>query len=72
MTLAAIVSKISVAGVHETRDHPVIRFVELHVDGDPEPLEHSQLGWFTPSELQDMPLAPSDAAFVRWVRDRTG
>ena len=42
----------------------VIRFVEAEVDGEPEAREHSELGWFDLYELEAMPLAPSDAAFV--------
>ena len=60
-----------VFSAHDPGSPFVIRFVELEVHGDPEPLEHSQVGWFTPAELEDMPLAPSDAAFVRWMRDAT-
>ena len=42
----------------------LIRFVEVEVDGDPTALEHAEIGWFDPSVLQDLPLAPSDARFV--------
>ena len=41
-----------------------IHFVELEITGDPIPHEHSELGWFTRSELERLPLAPADAAFV--------
>ena len=42
-----------------------IRFLEAEVSGTVEAREHSAVGWFTPDELAGMPLAPSDAAFVR-------
>ena len=41
-----------------------IHFVEVEIAGDPIPHEHSEVGWFTPSELGSLPLAPADAAFV--------
>ena len=42
----------------------LIRFVEVEVAGDPTALEHSEIGWFEPEVLVDLPLAPSDARFV--------
>ena len=42
----------------------VIHFVEVEIDGEPMPHEHSEVAWFTPSELVRLPLAPADAAFV--------
>ncbi len=41
-----------------------IHFVEVEIEGEPIPHEHSEVGWFTPSELGRLPLAPADAAFV--------
>ncbi len=41
-----------------------IVFMEVEVRGTIEPHEHIEIGWFTPSELAEMPLAPTDAAFV--------
>lgn len=48
----------------------VIEFYPVHVTGDPEPLEHQAVGWFTPEELAMMPLAPADARFVSWYVTR--
>ena len=45
----------------------VIHFVEITAAGEPNPTEHSEVGWFTPSDLAGMALAPSDAAFVSWL-----
>ena len=42
----------------------VIHFVEVEIDGEPMPHEHSEVAWFKPSELGGLPLAPADAAFV--------
>ncbi len=56
------------ATLHTVRDQGapfVIHFVEIEVSGEPTPLEHDALGWFTPDELARLPLAPADAAFVR-------
>ena len=42
----------------------VIHFVEADASGTPNPVEHSELGWFTPEEMTALPLAPSDARFA--------
>ena len=42
----------------------LIRFVEVEVEGDPTAFEHSDIGWFEPDTLRDLPLAPADASFV--------
>lgn len=55
------------AGLFEARDTGspfVIHFIEVRVVGEPQALEHAALGWFTPAELFDLELAPSDATFV--------
>ena len=46
----------------------VIHFVATDVLGTPTLREHSELGWFTPREMADLPLAPSDARFARPLR----
>jgi len=46
----------------------VISFVEVDATGEPTPLEHSTVGWFTPDELAALPLAPADARFVSRLR----
>jgi 8-oxo-dGTP diphosphatase len=46
----------------------VISFVEVDATGEPTPLEHSMVGWFTPDELAALPLAPADARFVSHLR----
>jgi 8-oxo-dGTP pyrophosphatase MutT (NUDIX family) len=56
------------AVLHEERDPGspfLISFLEVGAAGDPTLSEHSEVGWFTAEELCEMPLAPSDAAFVR-------
>lgn len=42
----------------------VIHFLEVEAEGDPTPLEHSAVGWYTPDELAVLQLAPADARFV--------
>ncbi len=42
----------------------LIRFIGVEVGGEPRAIEHQALGWFTLTELEAMPLAPSDARFV--------
>lgn len=41
-----------------------IVFVAAVVTGSPVPHEHTALRWATPAEAAQLPLAPSDAAFV--------
>lgn len=43
----------------------LILFIPVQLDGAPRPMEHSALSWRPPSELTGLPLAPSDARFVR-------
>ena len=43
-----------------------IHFVEVEIEGEAVPHEHTEVGWFTPSELEGLPLAPADAAFVAY------
>jgi mutator protein MutT len=42
----------------------VIEFVEAVASGAPVLREHSELGWFTATELVELPLAPADARFA--------
>ena len=42
----------------------VIHFVEVEIEGEPVPHEHTEVAWVTPSELGALSLAPADAAFV--------
>jgi mutator protein MutT len=42
-----------------------IHFVEVQVEGEPLPTEHTEIGWFTRTELARLSLAPADARFVR-------
>ncbi len=50
----------------------VIHFVEVTAAGTPVPLEHSDVGWFALEEMVSMPLAPSDARFVRHLTEDDG
>ncbi len=45
----------------------LIHFLEVVLAGEPRAMEHDQVGWFTPVELAELPLAPTDARFVREV-----
>jgi mutator protein MutT len=42
----------------------VIDFVETFASGTPVLSEHTELGWFSPGELAELPLAPADARFA--------
>lgn len=54
--------------VHDEGSPFVIHFVEVEAKGDPMPLEHSAVGWYTPEEMAELPLAPADARFVSRMR----
>lgn len=43
----------------------LIHFVEADISGEPKALEHQEIGWFKANDLQNLPLAPADAAFIR-------
>ena len=48
----------------------MVSFHDVEVDGEPEPLEHAELGWFAVEALRALSLTPSDAHFVRAVLRR--
>ena len=50
----------------------VIEFFETAAAGSPQALEHSELGWFSASELLSMPLAPADGRFAEWLAAKVG
>lgn len=50
----------------------VIHFVEVDARGEPSPTEHSEVGWFTPHEMTELPLAPADARFARALEADAG
>ena len=62
------VDGVLLLSVHDQGSAFVIHFLEVDAHGDPTPLEHSALGWFTPEELSGLPLAPADARFVTLLR----
>jgi 8-oxo-dGTP diphosphatase len=41
-----------------------ILFLDARAEGEPVSMEHEALGWFSPEEAADLPLAPSDRRFV--------
>lgn len=43
-----------------------ISFLEVEIRGEPVCLEHSAIRWATLTDLVELPLAPSDAAYVRF------
>lgn len=48
----------------------VIEFIAASAEGTPVLHEHSDVGWFTPEELHALALAPADARFAAWLRER--
>jgi len=63
VTVSAVGTPMFVArdpgGIYE------IVFLPVEISGDAVAHEHAALGWFSIETLATMPLAPSDAAFVR-------
>jgi mutator protein MutT len=58
------------AVLHTVRDGDspfVIDFVEVTAHGSAAPLEHTEVGWFDLAGLGELPLAPADRAFARWL-----
>lgn len=49
----------------------LIEFVATVAVGTPVLHEHTEVGWFTPGELQDLPLAPADRRFADSLRRRS-
>jgi 8-oxo-dGTP pyrophosphatase MutT (NUDIX family) len=45
-----------------------IHFVEVDGRGTPRAKEHAEVGWFTPGELEALPMAPADAEMVTRLR----
>jgi len=54
------------------------REVELHflhariLSGEPRPLDVAGLGWYTPDEIDELPLLPADREAVRRLRALAG
>jgi len=46
----------------------VIEFYPVRYDGEPTALEHADLRWATLAEMAGLPLAPSDARLVDYLR----
>ena len=53
--------------VADTGSPYIIAFVPVEIRGEPVATEHSSIVWGQPSDLRELPLAPSDAAFLRWL-----
>lgn len=64
---AAAVGEVLLS-VHDDGSPFVIHFLEVEAEGDPTPLEHTAVGWFTPDQMAELPLAPADARFVSRLR----
>jgi len=47
--------------------HFVIEFVDVEIEGEPEPLEHEDVRWVVVEEMAALDLAPSDRVFVEAV-----
>ena len=49
-----------------------IDFIEVGIRGEPRCLEHQEIAWLSAAQLQVLPLAPSDEAFVHDVLKVSG
>ena len=45
----------------------VIEFIDVEIEGEPQPIEHEEVRWATAQELNSLDLAPSDRVFVERV-----
>jgi mutator protein MutT len=50
----------------------VIEFHVVAIIGEPTAHEHEEIGWFTPTELSAMPLAPADHTFAETLPTAPG
>jgi mutator protein MutT len=55
--------------VHDPGSPFVIEFMSVQIEGQPTPLEHSELRWVEVSDLLALPLAPSDRAFAQHLQE---
>lgn len=56
--------------VDDTGGAFVIHFHPVAVAGEPTPVEHDEVGWFSVDEMRGMALAPADERFVAWLSGR--
>lgn len=68
LNLEVVSAAPAIAGLKEPDSTFQIVFVPVVVRGDPKCLEHSAIRWGSPQELMDLPLAPTDEAFVRYLQ----
>jgi mutator protein MutT len=52
--------------VMDPGSHFQIDFVRVHIEGEPQGLEHTRLCWADEAELLSFPLAPSDFRFAKF------
>lgn len=52
--------------------HFHIEFTPTRIQGEPQALEHTEIRWLRLTELSSVPLAPSDARFVEFLRLQAG
>lgn len=68
------VAVASVGGVifstHDDGSPFVIEFYPVTFDGEPAALEHADLRWAALEEIAKLPLAPTDARLVHYLRQR--
>lgn len=50
--------------------HLDIAFTDVTIEGEPAPCEHDEVRWLLLDEIMMLSLAPSDAAFVGWLRSQ--
>jgi 8-oxo-dGTP diphosphatase len=65
--LGVVVTRVSEARIRfrDPGSPFLIAFHDVEIEGEPSALEHEELRWCQVAELAEMPLAPSDARFVR-------
>jgi 8-oxo-dGTP diphosphatase len=53
--------------VPDTASGFTINFVDVQAEGEPQLLEHNAIQWLSPSEMLNIPLAPSDRLFAEYL-----
>ena len=49
---------------HDPGSPFLVRFLDVGIRGEPDPTEHTEIGWFEPEALPAVRLAPCDTRFV--------
>ena len=67
LALTVIAVGTPILTIEDPGSHFVITFINVHVRGEPEPLEHDEVRWVNTTQLSTIQFAPSDRKFLDWL-----